>query len=126
MPTLFFSFISVMLLKPTPGSLAMSSLSLPFEISQDSNTMPFSDMYSTPRLLGNLSVSSGTTSVSPSMPLDSSLLSPANIADSHNGACWAQGGTITHDPNAYIQLTRCNQQVECELIKEREEHFYLK
>jgi len=104
----------------------MSSLSLPFEFSQDSNTTPLSEVYSTPGLLGNLSGSSGTTTVSPSTPLDSSLLSPANIAYSPNGTRWAQGGTITHDPNTYIQLARRYQQMECEFTKEREERASLK
>jgi hypothetical protein len=71
-------------------------------------------------------VSSGTTSVSPSTPLDSSLLSPENIAYGPNGTRWAQGGTVAHDSNAYIQLARRYQQMESEFIKEREERTSLK
>ena len=104
----------------------MSSLSLPFNFTQDSNTTPFGDVYSTPGLLGNLSASSGTTSVSPSTPLDSSLLSPANIAYGPNGTRWAKGGPITPDPGAYNQLLHRYQQMEHELTKEKEERVSLK
>ena len=122
MPTHFFSFHLCYI----PGSLDMSSLSLPFEFSQDSNMTPLSKVYSTPGLLGNLSGLSGTTTVSPSTPLDSSLLSLANIAYGPNGTHWAQGRTITYDPNAYIQLAHHYQQMECEFTKDREECASLK
>ena len=104
----------------------MSSLSLLFNLSQDSNMTPFNDVYSTPGLLGNLSVSSGTTSISPSTPLDSSLLSPANLTYGLNGTLGALGGPVTPKASAYMQLAHRYQQMECKLTKEKEEHVSLK
>jgi hypothetical protein len=105
----------------------MASLSLLFELSQDSNMMPFTDVYSTPGLLGNLSsVSTGTTTVSPSTPLDSSLLSLANFTYGLNGTLCALGGPVTPEASAYMQLARCYQQMKRELIKEKEECVSLK
>ena len=105
----------------------MLSLSLPFELSQDSNMTPFTNVYSTPGLLGNLSsVSTGTTTVSLSTPLNGSLLSPTNFTYGLNGTLCAPGGPVTPEASAYMQLTRHYQQMERELIKEKEERVSLK
>src|SRR5216683_4826872 len=105
----------------------MPSLSLPFELSQDTNTMLFSDMYNTPGLLADVSGLSGTTtSVSPSTPLYSSPFSPASFRCGPNGTRSTCGGNIAHDPNAYNQLLHHYQEMECKLTKEREECTSLK
>lgn len=104
----------------------MSSRSLAFDMSQNSNMMLFTDSCYTPGLSADTSVSSGTTSVSPSTPLDSSLLSPANLTYGHNGTLGALGGPTTHNPSAYSQLLRRYQQIEYELTREKEEHGALK
>src|SRR6266853_2609560 len=104
----------------------MPSLSLPFEMTQNSNPMLFSNLYHTPGLSADTSVSSGTTSVSPSTPLDSSLLSPANLTYGLNSTLCTLGRPITPKPGTYNRLLHCYQQMECELIKEKEECVSLK
>ena len=104
----------------------MAFLSLPFDFTQDSNTTPFSDVYSTPGLLGNRSASSGTTSVSQSTPLDGFLLSPANLTYGLNSTLCTPSGPVTPEASAYMQLARRYQQMERELTKEKEERVSLK
>ena len=104
----------------------MSSLLLLFDLTQDLNMSLLSDVYSTPGLFGNHSVSSETTSVSLSTPLDGSLLSLANLTYGLNGTLGAPAGPITHDPSAYTQLLHRCQWMERTLTKEREEHTSLK
>ena len=104
----------------------MSSLSLLFDLTQDLNMSLLSNMYSTPRLLGDLSVSSGDTSVSLSMPLNGTLLSPANLSYGPIGTLGALGRPVTPEVSAYMQLACRYQQMERELTKEREGHASLK
>src|SRR6266851_3658584 len=125
MPT-FFKILFIFLTCPRLSCCpAMSSLLLLFDLTQDLNMLLLSDVYSTPRLFGNLSVSSRTTTASLSTPLDSSLLSLANLIYSLSGTLCTPGRPVTPKASAYMQLTCCYQQIECELTKEREEHASL-
>jgi hypothetical protein len=104
----------------------MPSLSLPFEMTQNSNTTSFSDLYHTPGLSANTSASYGTTSVSPSTPYGSSLLSPADLAYGPKGTFGTPGGPIATNPDAYSRLLHRYEQIERELTKEKEERVALK
>jgi hypothetical protein len=83
-------------------------------------------MYSTPGLLGDLSVSSEDTSMSPSTPLDGTLLSPANLLYGPISTLGTPGRPVTPEASAYMQLARRYQQMEHKLTKEREERASLK
>ena len=104
----------------------MASLSLLFEMTQNSNMTFFSNFYQTSGLVADTSMSTRAPSVSPPMPRDNSLLSQENLAYGHNGALCAPGKPITSDAGAYSRLLHQYQQIERELTTEKEEHLAIK
>ena len=104
------------------------SLSLPFHLAQRTGATSFNELYSSPSFVqpassGEFSALSGTMTTSPTSPLDSSLLSPAPIT-------YGLGSTpynpVTPESSAYVQLARQYQQLERDLVKERQDHESLK
>jgi hypothetical protein len=105
----------------------MSPSSFPIQFSHNCAGMPYNGTYSMPSVSHSPSLSTdfsflaSTFGSGPTTPLDSSLLSLAQISYP-----FASGGLGSIDSSTYMQLLHQNQLLEHKLLKERQEHASLK